>query len=564
MQVGIRVRALALATAGLCVAAACGNNNNGGNGAAAAPPDKQIMNVNIGTEPSTLDPTQQQWVYEASVGRLMFEALVKPKVSNGSITDVEGAAASTWDVSSDGLTWTFHLRSDGKYSDGTPVVAADFVTAYKRILDPTVAAPYADPFFDGNIDGGQNYGSVDAKDPAAVATYLNGLGVSAPDDKTFVVKLQHPAPYFKWVASLWLASPLKASEITASGSSFGAVSADAPTKVIGNGPFKLSEVVPKDHITLVPNTNYRTQPKIQKVVEYEITDANVEYANFLNGQLDMTEAVPPANVATVLGDPKLSKEVVKTPSLTTFWIDYNTTKPPFNNLDLRLAFSQSIDRDSYVKNILKGIGTPITSMIPNGMPGYGPTDSQKFDCTAAKADLARAKSAGVSAATLANIHYEYRNSPTRKTTAEFFQQQWQTCLGITVILDAKESKSVSHDLATLNYMASGVSGWQADYPDDQDWFDIFITGSGNQFSGWSNSEYDSDVKTGDTSADSGARQAAYTAAEKVLDAQAPVTFVFQNENFYLVSPKVQGMVTTPLDDYWYGDVASATTMYISQ
>src|SRR5689334_23055711 len=106
MRLGNLVRALALATAGLCVAAACGNSSSG-TGTGAAPPDKQIMNVNIGTEPSTLDPTQQQWVYEASVGRLMFEALLKPKAdSSGNITDVEGAAASSWDVSSDGLTWT--------------------------------------------------------------------------------------------------------------------------------------------------------------------------------------------------------------------------------------------------------------------------------------------------------------------------------------------------------------------------------------------------------------------------------------------------------------------------
>jgi oligopeptide transport system substrate-binding protein len=357
-----------------------------------------------------------------------------------------------------------------------------------------------------------------------------------------------------------MAAPVKQSQINAS---FGAVSADAPSKVVGNGPFTLSEVVPKDHITLVPNKNFRTQPKIQKVILYEISDGNIEYANFLNGQLDMTEGVPAADVQTVLNDPKLKTEVVRQPALTTFWIDYNTTKAPFNNANLRLAFSKSIDRDSYVKNVAKGIGTPITSMIPKGMSGYGPTDLQKFDCTAAKQLLSQAKSGGVTDAQLANIHYEYRNSPNNKTRAEFLQQQWQSCLNLTVILDAKESKSVSHDLGTLNYMASGFSGWQADYPDDQDWYDIFITGSGNQFSGWSNSDYDSNVKKGDNAAKDSDRLAAYAAAEKVLDQQAPVTFMFQAENFYLVSPKVKGIVTTPLDDYWYGDVASALTQYIS-
>ena len=203
-------------------------------------------------------------------------------------------------------------------------------------------------------------------------------------------------------------------------------------------------------------------------------------------------------------------------------------------------------------------------MIPQGMPGYEVLNDQAYDCNAAKQELAKAKAAGVTDAQLNSMHYEYRNSPTRKTVSEFIQSQWQSCLGINVTLDAKESKSVSHDLGTGNYQISGLSGWQADYPDPQDWFDIFITGSGNQFSNWSNSQYDADVKKGDTTAKNSDRLAAYSDAQKILVKEAPVTFLYQAENFYLLSSKVQGQVATPLDDYWYGDVASASSMYISQ
>jgi ABC-type oligopeptide transport system substrate-binding subunit len=553
---------LALATAGLCVAAACGSSSTSGNGAAAASADKQVLNVNIDTEPSTLDPTQEQWVYEADAGRNMYEALTR---ANAADTDVVGAAASSWDISSDGLTWTFHLRSDGKYSDGHPVVAGDFVASYKRILDPTIAAPYADPFFDGNIAGGQNYAGVDAKNPQAVKSFLDGIGVSATDDKTFVIKLQKPAPYFKWITSLWMASPIEASDLTAGGATFGAVSADAPTKIHGNGPYKLGEIVPKDHITLVPNTYYRTQPKLQKVNLLEITDANVEFAKFQNGELDITRAVPPLDVATVLGDPKLSKEVVKGPSLLTWWIDFNTTKAPFDNVDLRLAFSKSLDRASYVHNILKDIGTPITSMIPKGMAEYDNSGTaQSFDCTAAKADLAKAKTEGVTDAQLASIHYEYANSSTRKTSSEFFQQQWQSCLGINVTLDAIDSQTHSHHLRSGAYQIAGVSGWQADYPDGQDWFDIFISGSGNQFSNWKNPQYDQLVATGDSTPKEADRLKAYSQAQTILEQQAPVMFLFQNEKFFLMSSKLQGAQIHPLDDDWAGDVATNTSMYISQ
>ncbi|HEV2474959.1 MAG TPA: peptide ABC transporter substrate-binding protein [Candidatus Dormibacteraeota bacterium] len=560
MHLGFRLRAIALAAAGVCIAAACGGGN-GSSGTNAAPPDKQVLNVNIDTEPSTLDPTQEQWVYEADAGRNMYEALTR---ANAADTDVVGAAASSWDVSSDGLTWTFHLRSDGKYSDGHPVVASDFVASYKRILDPTIAAPYADPFFDGNIAGAQDYGNVDAKNPAAVKSFLDGIGVSATDDKTFVIKLQKAAPYFKWVTSLWMASPIEASDLAAGGANFGAVTADAPTKIHGNGPYMLSEIVPKDHITLVPNKSYRTQPMLQKVNLLEITDANVEFAKFQNGELDITRGVPPLDVATVNGDPKLSKEVVKGPSLLTWWIDFNTTKAPFNNKNLRVAFSKSLDRASYVHNILKDVGTPITSMIPNGMqPFDSAAGPQGYDCTAAKAALAQAKTDGVTDAQLNSIHYEYANSSTRKTSSEFFQQQWQSCLGINVTLDAIDSQTHSHHLRSGNYQIGGVSGWQADYPDGQDWFDIFITGSGNQFSNWSNSQYDALVQKGDTAPKTADRIAAYTQAQTILEQEAPVMFLFQNEKFFLMSSKVKGATVHPLDDDWAGDIATTTSMYIS-
>jgi oligopeptide transport system substrate-binding protein len=559
MHFGFRFRAIALASAGLFTAAACGGGSSGG--VSQAPPDKQVLNVNIDTEPSTLDPVQQQWVYEADIGRNNFEALTKAK---SDLSDVEGAAAESWTVSSDGMTWTFKIRSNEMYSDGSPVTASDFVYSFKRLLDPTIAAPYVDPYFDGVVDGAQNYANIDPKDSAAVSSFLNGLGVSAPDDHTFVVKLQHPAAYLKWLFTLWLAAPLKKSEVDAVGySNFGAVSADAPSKIIGNGQYMISEVVPKDHITLVPNPHFRTKPVLQKINLYEITDANVEFAKFQNGELDITRGVPPADVATVKGDPKLSKELYQGPSLLTWWIDYNTTKPPFNNKELRLAFSKSIDRNSFITNVLKGIGTPINSYIPQGMPGYEASTTQGYDCNAAKQLLQQAKTEGVTDAQLANLHYEYRNSPTRKTTSEFFQQQWQSCLGVNVILDAKESKSVSHDLGTLNYQFGGISGWQADYPDGQDWFDNFETGSGNQFSGWSNKDYDADVQKGDQTLNASARASAYSAAQKILEQEAPVTFLYQDTKFFLVSSKVQGITHTPLDDDWAGDVTTASTMYIS-
>jgi oligopeptide transport system substrate-binding protein len=556
MQVGLSIRAGVLASAMAFAAVACGGQQTSGGGV--APPDKQVLRVNIDTEPGTLDPTQQQWVYEADVGRNMYEALTRP---NKDVSDVEGAAASSWTVSSDGLTWTFKIRSGEKYSDGNPVVAGDFVRAYKRILDPTVAAAY-ESYFE-IIKGANQYASVNAKDANAVKAFQDSLGVSATDDSTFVITLDHPAPWFKWVTTLWLAAPLEQSDVTAGGSTFGAVTADAVGKLHGNGPFQLGEIVPKDHITLVPNKNYRTQPKLQKVILVYLTDANVEFAKFQNGEVDITRGVPNPDVPVVLSTPKLKNQLLRGPTLLNWWIDYNTTKAPLNNADLRLALSKSIDRVSYIKNVRNGIGTPSTYFIPNGQRGYEPSDTQKYDCNAAKQLLAKAKTEGVTDAQLQSLHYEYSASSARKPTAEYFQQQWQSCLGINVTVDAVESQTHSRNLRTLNYSMGGVSGWQADYPDGQDWMDIFLTGSGNQFSGWSNKQYDDLVNKGDNAPAQADRDSAYSQAQKILEQEAPVMFLYQDEKFLLIASKVKGYTKTALDDDWIGDVATATTMYIS-
>ena len=557
MHAGLSIRAGVLASVIAFAAVACGGNQ-GTTGENPAPPDKQILRVNIDTEPGTLDPVQQQWVYEADIGRNVYEALTTPKPD---LSDVQGAAASSWTVSSDGLTWTFKIRSGEKYSDGNPVVAGDFVRAYKRLFDPRVAAAY-EAYFE-IIAGANKYADVDPKDTNAVNAFLDQIGVSAPDDTTFIIKLDHAAPWFKWVTSLWLAAPIEKSDLDAGGSTFGAVTADAVGKIHGNGAFQLKEIVPKDHITITPNPNYREKAKLQQVVFYYYTDANVEFAKFKNGELDITRGVPNPDVPTVLGDANLKKQLLRGPTLLNWWIDYNTQKPPLNNAKVRLALSKSIDRDSYIKNVRKGIGIPATYFIPDGQREHAKSDTQKYDCNAAKQLLQQAKSEGVTDAQLNSLHYEYSASSARKPTSEFLQQQWQQCLGINVTVDAVESQTHSRNLRTLNYSIGGVSGWQADYPDGQDWFDIFLSGSGNQFSGWTNKQYDDLVNAADVSGNQSDRDSKYAEAQKILEQEAPVMFFFQEEKFLLIASKVKGWKQTPLDDDWIGDVATSTSMYIA-
>jgi oligopeptide transport system substrate-binding protein len=525
------------------VVAACGNSAPTSTNLA----KDQTLRVNINTEPNSLDPGQEQYAYEGAVGVSISEALVRVKPD---LSDVQAATASSWSVSTDGLTWTFKIRSNAKWNDGKPVTGADFVYAWQRILDPRLAAPYADPFFDGTVAGAADYANLDASKPADVAkipAFIQGLGLSAPDASTFVVKLQAPSPFFKWIASLWMSAPVRKDVVDQYGSDKWATS---PTSLITNGQYKVSEMVSKDHITLVPNTYYwGGTPTLTKIINYEIADDNQAYAKYLNGELDL-DNVPLANTDLVQNDPKLKNEVKKVPQLTLFWMDYNIRKAPFNNAQARIAFSKAIDRNSLVKNVGKGRWTAATFFIPKGMNGYRPDlgKTQDYDPAAAKTMLTQA----VGDPSKITIDFLIRNSTANKQLGEFIADQLQTNLGVKVNQVVIDSKTVTTRLRKHDYQLY-VGGWGADYPDDQDWFDIWMTGSGNVFGGYSNPNYDALVKKADVEPDAKKRQDYYDQAQKILIDDAGGGFLYQRGYMFLVKPWVQGLTTTPIDQETIGD-----------
>src|SRR2546429_1633280 len=334
-------RFIATWAAMVLVAFACGVNNGQNQSGLAK---DQVYRVNINTEPKVLDPTLTQYTYEAAVDRQLFGPLVTAKFdSNGNPTDVQPAAAERCAVSSDGLTWTFHLRKNN-WSEGQPVRGRDFVTAWKRMLDPTLAAPYADPFFDFTVAGAKDYANLDPKkDAAKIPAFLDGLGLKAPDDNTFVVTLQQPAPYFKWIASLLVAAPVRKDVIDKYGSDkWGAVDPSAVKSLVSNGPFMMSELVPQDHISAVPNPHWTgKKPTLSKITLYEIADDNQALARYRTGELDDAN-VPLSDTQAIQNDARLGKQVLKTNTLVSFWVGFNLRQKPFDNPKVRQAFTQAV------------------------------------------------------------------------------------------------------------------------------------------------------------------------------------------------------------------------------
>ena len=508
----------------------------------------QELRVNIGGEPGTLDPGQQQYVSDAALGRNTFEALLKPTQD---LKDVTGGAADSYTVSTDGTVYTFKLHRGAKWSDGQPVKAADFVYAWQRLVDPRVAASYA--AFYTVMRNGTKVNGMNPNDPGIEAA-LQTLGLEAIDDDTFRVTLEAPAGYFKWVAALWTGAPIrkdvvaKAGKDSSGNARWGAVSPEAVNALIGNGQFKISEVVPKDHITLVPNPNYSgrsPKPTLTKITLFEIADDSVAYAKYKSGELDMA-AVPLSDTKTVQASPELIRDSV----LTVFWIDFNVKKAPFDNLKVRQAFSEAIDREAYVKRVLQGRGLSATTLIPKGMRDYGPEmgSAQRFDLTNARANL---KASGMTVEQLNGMDLKlyYTNFSTLIMAAEFVQAQLKTNLGINVALEGADQHTNHVRRGAGNYTMYALAGWGADYPDSQDWFDVFLTDSTNQFNGWSNAEYDQTIVRADILPDGAERDQLYARASRILASDAPVIFFYQPVDWTLVRSYVKNVTFTPIDDF---------------
>jgi oligopeptide transport system substrate-binding protein len=567
MHLGNRIRAIAFASAAVFAAAACGGG--GTTSANLASPDKQVLRANDVVEPNSYDPTQQTYSYEGAVGHETFEALLLPKAD---LSDVQPAAAQSYDVSSDGLTYTFHLRPNAKWSDGKPVTASDWVYGYQHFLNPALAAGYVDPFFDGTIAGAQNYGGVDVNSATAIDGFLRSLGLTAPDANTFVIKLQHPAAYFKWVVTLWVAVPIRKDVVeSGAGGSFPSTDttkaeawANSPSTIIGNGPFKISEIVSKDHVTLVPNPGYwGSAPKLQKVVYDFIADGNTAFSQYQTGALDIIN-VPVADVTVVRNDPKLSKQAKLLPRLSTFWMTYNAQKPPFDNPHVRMAFAKSIDRNKLVSDVEHGTDIAISTFIPKGMTGYDPSDNaQSYDPAAARKLLS---DAGVTVATLNQFKLLTRNSTGNKTLNQFIVDQWNTNLGLNMQLDVIDSKTVTSRIRKGNFDIYGPDGWGADYPDQQDWFDIFFKGSCHSLN-WGCATlagYDDLVGKADTELDQNKRNQDYKTAQNQLVDQAAVGFLYQQYEYDLVQPWVGNLTLSAFDDEYVPGNQNYKTAYITQ
>jgi oligopeptide transport system substrate-binding protein len=500
----------------------------------------QTLRVQLDDQPSSLDPGQTQYPYETAVLRAISEPLLKPAPD---LSGVVPAAAQSHEVANGGTVFVFHLRPNGAYSDGKPVKAQDFVYAWQRLIDPRLASPQGTLFANDVLNGDKVSVMDPQRDAAALDGALATLGLKAVDDYTFQVTLSQPDPAFVWLAAMPASAPVRQDIVKQSGDKW----AGSPDSLITNGPFKVTEMVRNDHITVVPNPHFwGAKPTLTAIKFLVVNDGAAALAKYKSGELDEV-SVQPAQAASVGGDTSLKQDLIKTPDLTVFWIVFRVNAPLTSNVKLRLAIAQAIDRDAFVSQVFQGQAMPADTFIPKGMRGYSSNRSQRFDVSQARASLA---ASGIPASQLTALKFSYDQSKDfPKATAKFVHDQLKTNLGIDITLQALDSNTLGSHLGSGDFQIAGPMGWSADYPDPANWYHLFLTSSYNNLAFYQNQQYDNFVRVAKTDSQPDRRDQEYQQAQQMLLGDAPAAFLAQTVSWHLVRPYVRGIVTSPVQEW---------------
>jgi oligopeptide transport system substrate-binding protein len=512
----------------------------------------QTLRIVAAGDPKTLDPAVGQYAADIAFIHLLYDSLFSFD-DKGNLIPRAAAAVPTQQnggISSDGLTYTVKLRPGQKYSDGSPVLAKDYVYSIKRFINPLTASNYAS--FASDIAGYKElYAATKTATPTAssIQPLVDKLGVTAPDDTTLVIKLANPQPVFNQILSLWGMAPLKQSVIEAGGANWW----QSPKNHVTNGAWVLDSFTSNQNVVFKPNPNYTGEkPYLTQVEAKIIKDAAQIWTAYQNNELDFIN-VPTGNRQQVLADPTYKNQITRGPQLTTFALSFNVKVAPFDKVAVRKAFATAIDRQTFINDVLKTIGKPTTAWIAPGEPGFDETIGQqyKFDATKAKKVLSDASIDPKSI----TPKLTFVNSGDGPAIAQAIQAQMRQNLGVELQLDPQESKVYDQLVSDQKNYQMTTGGWSADYPDPQDWLpELFGTGGGNNSYNYSNPQVDALFKQAAVEQDNAKRLSLYNQAEKIIvDTDCVVGPIYNREWFYVHKPNLTGMVINPMDGNYIGD-----------
>jgi len=491
---------------------------------------EQVLTYNMAAEPESLDPAKITGIPEGTVVYGLLDGLTR-NTANG----LKPAIAEKWDVSEDGLKYTFYLR-DAKWTNGDPVTAHDFEYAWKRVLNPETGCKYAYQLY--YIKNGKAYNE-------GKITDADQVGVKAIDNKTLELTLESPAPYFLYLTSFYTLFPVHKATVEANPDW-----ANSPETYVGNGPFKLAEWQHHDKIVQVKNEDYWNTDvvKLDKIVLTMIEEASTYLTMWENGELDAISSPPLADMERLMSEGKVQTH----PYLGTYYYILHTEKKPFDDPRVCKAFALAIDRRMLTEHVTKGGQTPAYAFVPHGIPDADGGDFRENGGYYIKdADVETAKKlleeAGYpNGEGLPEITILYNTSESHKAIAEAIQEMWKTNLGIENVKLTNQEWKVYLNSRKEGDFHIARAGWIGDYLDPMTFLDMFVTDGDMNNGRWSNARYDELIEIAKSSGDQKVRMEAMHEAEAILMEEMPVIPIYYYVQNICVHDYVKGVFWDPL------------------
>ncbi|MBS7670755.1 peptide ABC transporter substrate-binding protein [Croceicoccus gelatinilyticus] len=502
--------------------------------------EQGILLVGNQAEPKTLDPHTDAATPESRIGNSICEGLVRPHPTDD--MDVAPGAAASWS-SDDLITWTFKLQPEGKWSDGTPVTAQDFVFSWKRALTPALGASYPELLY--FIKGAEAFNKGKTDD-------FSTVGVRAIDASTLEVELVGPTPFFLQLVRNYGYSPVQRAAIEANGAIDDRRNDWAvPGKFVCNGAFTLKEWRTNQYVELEKNPQYWDADNVtlNGIRFLPVENAQTETTMFFGNQLHMTAAMQMGKFPAL--KERYPDLVHSHPILATTYLAINTQKGALKDPRVRKALSLAIDRETLTEKVLKSGSAPASGVVPQGIPRYARSTAPLFDPERARELLAEAgypDGQGFPPTELLTI-----SSEDHRKLAEVTQFMWKKNLGIEVAIYNQEWKVYLDSLNSHDFDIS-YAAWAANYAYPTTFIDSFVTGSTYNAMQWSNPQFDSLIARIKTAPTREAQLALSQQAEDLIADEVPVIPMYWRQRNYLVQERGGGVVARPMNMHSYQDM----------
>ena len=500
--------------------------------------EKQELVRNNGSEPSSLDPHKVESDVENNIISDLFEGLVSVSPAG----EIEPRLAEKWE-NKDNTVWTFHLRPGVTWSDGTAITAQDIVWSWQRLVSPLTASPYAS--YPGNMH------IVNGAEIAQGQKAPETLGVKAIDDVTLEVTLTQPNAAFLAMLAHPSLVPLDKVLISRYGDKW-----TKPEHIVTSGPYKLSQWVVNERIVAERNPRYwdNAHTVINKVTYLPLSSETADVNRYKAGEIDIVYTVPInqfAQLKKTMGD-----QLDVSPQLATYYYEFNTTRPPFNDPRVRRALNMALDKDIIAEKVL-GQGQRPAWLISQPDIGGVKLHNPEYASWPREKRIAEAKKllseAGYNETHPLVFNLLYNSSESHQRIAIAASSMWKKNLGVEAKLQNQEWKTMLDAMHTHNFDAVRYA-WIADYDDAATFLNNFRTGDSENTSQYSNPAYDEALRNAAKASDTTARGKFYQQAEDLLGQDVPAIPVYHYVRTHLVKPWVGGFTPDKLGYYYTKDM----------